>query len=220
MQLIRTLVFVASQCSFDFRSQHIDALSRLQIDRFRQTFRSTSPSRPRRFFADRAGSTAGARLVNHVRHYTSLSRNSCSRRSLDVAARSYRRFSCSFGLCAILPVGEFELCAPRPPRLSDTKTFAPPYRAWPQHKDARGVDVRIVHPGTVSALVAFLSSRPGATAVDPPFSWAVNRPVSRSSFTPVLRQPLRLAGIVDSHWTLSPHGWHLGVSGSRSARLS
>jgi len=44
MQLIRTLVFVASQCGFDFRSQHIDALSRLQIDRFRQTFRSASPS--------------------------------------------------------------------------------------------------------------------------------------------------------------------------------
>jgi len=52
MQLIRALVFVASQCGFDFRTQHIagasntlaDALSRLQIDRFRQAFPSANPS--------------------------------------------------------------------------------------------------------------------------------------------------------------------------------
>jgi len=47
MQLIRTLVFVASQCSFDFRSQHIDALSRLQIDRSARFLRRCALGKPR-----------------------------------------------------------------------------------------------------------------------------------------------------------------------------
>jgi len=256
----------------------------------------------------------------------SLSRNPSSRRNLDVAARSYNRFACSFGLSATLPVGEFELCAwiahladSSPPlRYTTIRTYLSNLAA--AHKDAgledpvaasdrvwrvwkgikrtqgqnsarprlpilprtlgllfaslnmaefndrvfwalactatyglfrlgeltvtsresmpltirnlswfwskaglgfsirldqsktdpwrRGVDVRIVHPVAVSAMVAYLSSRPGATAVDPLFSWADNRSVSRSTFIPVLRKSLRLAGIDDTHY--SGHSFRKG----------
>jgi len=62
----------------------------------------------------------------------------------------------------------------------------------------KGVEVKVVHPVAVSAMMAYLGLRSSAAVDEPLFAWADRRAVSRATFIPLLRKRLRLAGINDS----------------------